>query len=136
MTVKDFQFEKWLHHVFMALKVFGIAILKNAGEQPLLKVTYHIIFTINELELPWVPNFIALEIYFIFESKFSWNEGIDTSLISNVRYLAVILIFLVVTARYLVVSAGYCSLPGGYWWLLLVAGGCCSLPLVTARSYF
>ena len=61
-----------------------------------------------------MPNFIALGIYFIFGSTFSWNEGIDTSLMSNVRYLAVILIFLVVMARYLVVSAGYSSLPGGY----------------------
>ena len=34
-------------------------------------------------------------------------------LMSNVCYLAEILIFLVVTARYLVVTAGYCSLPGG-----------------------
>ena len=61
-----------------------------------------------------MPNFIALGIYFIFGSTFSWNEGIDTSLMSNVRYLAVILIFLVVMARYLVFSAGYSSLPGGY----------------------
>ena len=44
--------------------------------------------------------------------------------------------YLVVTARYLVVTTGYCSLPGGYWWLLLVTGGYCSLPLVTARSHF
>ena len=44
---------------------------------------------------------------------------------------------MVVTARYLVVTARYCSLLGGYWWLLLVPGGyCCSLWLVTARSYF
>ena len=27
---------------------------------------------------------------------------------------------LMVTAYYLVVTVGYCSLPGGYWWLLLV----------------
>ena len=130
MTANGFQFEKWLHHLIMALKVFGIAILKNAGEQSLLKIAYHIIFTINELELLWVPNFIALGIYFIFGSKFSWNEGIDSSLMSNVGYLAVILIFLVVTARYLVVSAGYCSLPGGYWWLLLVTACYCSFLLL------
>ena len=41
-----------------------------------------------------------------------------------------------VTARYLVFTAGYYSLLGGYWWLLLVTGGYCSLPLVTARSTF
>ena len=29
-------------------------------------------------ELFWVPNFIALGIYFIFGTKYSWNEGIDT----------------------------------------------------------
>ena len=34
------------------------------------------------------------------------------------------------------VTAGFCSLPGGYWWLLLVTGGHCLLPLVTARSHF
>ena len=42
---------------------------------------------------------------------------------SNVCYLAEILIFLVVTGRYLVITAGDCSLPGGY----------CSLMVVTAR---
>ena len=49
---------------------------------------------------------------------------------SNVCYLVVILVFfggyLVVTARYLVVNARYCSLPGGYY----------SLLLVTARYYW
>ena len=39
---------------------------------------------INELDLLWVPNFIALGIYFLFETKFSWNEGIDLLLMSNV----------------------------------------------------
>ena len=52
-------------------------------------------------------------------------------LMSNVCYLAVILIFLVVTwslvtACYLVVTTGYCSLHGGYYSLLVVA----------VRSYF
>ena len=42
---------------------------------------------------------------------------------SNVCYLAVILIFLVGTTRYLVATVGYYSLPSGY----------CSLPVVTAR---
>ena len=45
---------------------------------------------------------------------------------SNVRYLAEILIFLVVTWWLLLVTQ----------WLLLVTGGYCSLPLVTARSHF
>ena len=69
---------------------------------------------IKELDLTWVPNFIALGIFFIFETKFSWNEEIVLVLMSNVCYLAGILFFLVVTTRYLVVTAGYCWLPGGY----------------------
>ena len=36
------------------------------------------IFMINELDLLWLANFIALGIYFIFGTKFSGNEGIDT----------------------------------------------------------
>ena len=69
---------------------------------------------INELDLLWVPNFIALGIHFIFGTKFFWNEGIDTCfnvecvlLDRNFDFLAG---YLVVTARYLVVSCGYCSL--------------------------
>ena len=63
-------------------------------------------------------NFIALGIYFIFRTKFSWNEGIDTCfnvecvlLVRNFDYFGG---YLVVTVRYLVVTARY-------WWLLLVA---------------
>ena len=63
-------------------------------------------------------------------------RGLILVLMSNVCYLAVILIFLVVIVRYLVVTAGYCSLPGGYWWLFLVTGGYYSLPLITGRSHF
>ena len=40
---------------------------------------------INKFDLLWVPNFIALEIYIIFGSKFSWNEVIDTCF--NVEYV-------------------------------------------------
>ena len=46
---------------------------------------------------------------------------------SNLCYLAELLIFLVVTARYLVVTAGYCALP-------VVTGGKCLLLVVTART--
>ena len=59
-------------------------------------------------------------------------RGLILVLLSNVCYLAVNVNFggyLVVTARYLMVTAGY-------WWLLLVTGGYYSLPLVTARSHF
>ena len=54
----------------------------------------------------------------------------------NVCYLAIILIFLVVTVCYPVVAAGYCSLLGSYWFLLLVTGDYCSFPLITACSHF
>ena len=73
---------------------------------------------INELDLVWVSNFIALGIYFNFGTKLSWNEGIDTYF--NVEWVLLDRIFdflggyLAVTVRYLVVTAGYC-------WLLLVA---------------
>ena len=97
-----------------------------------------IIFKINELDLLWVPNFIAMRMYFIFGTKFSWNKGIDTcqiDLMSNVCSLVVILIFfggyLVVTARYLVVTARYYSLPGARY--LVVTGGYCSLLAFTSR---
>ena len=76
----------------------------------------NIIFKINKLELLWVPNFIALGIYFIFGTKFFWNVGLILVLMSNMRYLVVILIFL----WFLVVTAHYCSLLGGYCSLLLV----------------
>ena len=83
-------------------------------------------------------NFIALEIYFIFETKFSWNEGIDTCFNVECVLLGSSFDFLgchlVVTTPYLVVTAGYCSLPGGYWWLVLVTSGYCSLLLIPTFS--
>ena len=82
-----------------------------------------------ELGLLWVPNFIAMEIYFNFGTTFSWNERIDTCFNVGCVLLGRNFDFLVVTAPYLVVTAGYCPLPGGYWCY-------CSLPLVTARSHF
>ena len=76
---------------------------------------------INELDLLWVPNFIALEIYFLFGTKFSWNEEIGTCF--NVEcalldrnsdflggYLVVTHSYLKVTSHYLVVTARYRSL--------------------------
>ena len=58
-----------------------------------------------------MSNFIALGIYFLFGTKFSWNEGIDTCfnvecvlLGRNFDFLSG---YLVVTARYLVVTTGY-----------------------------
>ena len=82
---------------------------------------------INKLDLLGVPNFIPLEIYFLFGTTFSWNEGIDTCfnvkcvlLDHNFDFLSG---YLVVTAHYLVVTPFYCS-------LLLVP----TLLLVTASS--
>ena len=80
---------------------------------------------INELDQLWVPNFIALGIYFNFGTNFSWNEGTDTCfsvecvlLDGNFDFRGG---YLVVTACYLVVTADYCFLPGGYWSLLVIA---------------
>ena len=76
-----------------------------------------------------MSNFIALEIYFIFGTNFSWNEGNGTCF--NVEWVLLGSIdffggYLVVTARCLVVTARY----------LVVTGGYCSLAPVTARSHF
>ena len=69
---------------------------------------------IKEHDLLWVPNFIALGIYFLFRTKFSWNEGIDTCfnvecvlLGRNLDFLGG---YLVVNARDVVVTTGYCAL--------------------------
>ena len=74
-----------------------------------------------------MPNLIAIGIYFLFGTKFSWNEETDTCfnvecvlLSRNFSFLGG---YLVDTARYLMITTGYCSSPGGY----------CSLPMVTAR---
>ena len=69
---------------------------------------------INKLDLIWGPNFIVLRIYFIFGTKFSWNEGIDTCF--NVecvllgRNFGFFGGYFVVNARCLVVTARYRSL--------------------------
>ena len=99
-TLKGFNFEKWLHHILMTLKVFQNS---YSGEQSLVKVAYHIIFMINELHLLWVPNFIAIGIYFLFGTKFSWNEETDTCF--NVEC--------VLLGRNFDFLGGYCSLPNG-----------------------
>ena len=71
-----------------------------------------------------MPNFIALGIYFLFGTTFSWNEETDTC---NVKFVLLGCNFdclgryLVVTACYLMVITSYHSLPGGYCSLLVVA---------------
>ena len=75
------------------------------------------------LWLTWVPNFIALGIYFIFGTKFSWNEGIDTCFNVKSVLFGCNLDFL--GGYYWSLHSGYCSLRGGY----------CLLPVVTARYH-
>ena len=100
---------------------------KIAGEQPLLKAAYHIIFMINQLHLLSVPNFIALGINFLFGTTFSWNWGIDTcvdvELLLPGRNFDSLGGYLVVTTCYLVVTD--CC-----WWLLLVTASYCSFRLL------
>ena len=137
-TLKGFSFEKWLYHILMTLKVFQNS---YSGEQSLVKVAYHIIFMINELHLLWVPNFIAIGIYFLFGTKFSWNEETDTCFNVECVLLERNFDFLGCTARYLMVTTGYCSLPCGYcslscgyWSLLVVTARYRSLLLVPTFS--
>ena len=52
-----------------------------------------------------------------------WNEGFILVLMSHVCYLAVILIFWWLLGD-------YCSLPSGYWWLLLVTARYFLFPLL------
>ena len=69
----------------------------------------NIIFMFNKLDLLWVSNFIALWVYFIFGTKFFWNEVIDSCF--NVKYVLLgrnfnfIGGYLVITARSLVITA-------------------------------
>ena len=82
---------------------------------------------INELHLLCVPNFIAIETYFLFGTKFSWNEETDTCF--NVKFLLLGRNFdflggyLVATACYLSVTTDQCS-------LLVVTARYCSFPLL------
>ena len=91
----------------------------------------NIMLMINELDLFWLANFMVMEIYFIFGTKFSWNEGIDTCF--NMKC--------VLLGRNFDFLAGYCSFFSSYylllitWWLLLVTTGYCSFPLL-ARTLF
>ena len=107
----------------MTLKVFQ----NSYSAECWWTAAYHIIFMINEIHLLWVPNFIALGIYFLFGAKFSWKEETDTCFNVECVLLDRNFDFLggnfVVTARYLMATTGYCSLRGGH----------CSLLVVTAR---
>ena len=108
------------------IKIRHIAILRpnlskyNFGSRSAIS---NIIFVINKLDLLWVPNFIALEIFFIFGTKFPWNEKIYTCF--SVECVSF--------GRNLDFLGGYCLLSSGYWWLLFVTWW---LLLVTARFHF
>ena len=65
----------------------------------------------------------SIGICFIFGTKFSWNEGIDTCF--NVKY--------VLLGRNFDILDGYCLLRSGYCWLLIVTWW---LLVVTAHSQF
>ena len=64
-----------------------------------------------------MPDFTAIGIYFLFGTKFFWNEKTDTCL--NIecvllgRNFDFLDGYLVVSVRYLSVTTGQCLLPGG-----------------------
>ena len=119
------------------IKIRHIAILRpnlskyNFGSRSAIS---NIIFMINKLDLLWVLNFIGLEIYFIFGTRFPWNEGIDTCF--NVECVLRDRFSWCLLGSYCSLSSCYCWLLLVTWWLLLVTGGYCSLPLITPRSHF
>ena len=75
-----------------------------------------------------MPNFIALGIYFLFGTKFSWNEETDTCFNVECVLLGRNFDFL---GGYCLLPSGYCSLPGVYCSLLVVTARYRSLLLVT-----
>ena len=96
-----------------SFKFLKIAVLLNAGEQPLPKVDCYILFMINEHHLLWTRSFVALRIYFLFKINFWCNEETDTCF--NVEYVLLgrnfdlLGCYLVVTACYLImITTGYC----------------------------
>ena len=94
----------------------------------------NIIFMINELDLLWLPNFIALGTYFIFEIKFFSNEGIDTCF--NVEYVLLDRNFYFpwwLLGGYCPLPCGYRSLPVGYFSLLVL--NACYRPLLLFPTF-
>ena len=119
-TLKGFNFEKWLHHILMTLKVFqnsySVECWWTAASEG--RLSYHIY--INELDLLWVLNLIALGSHFLFGIKFPWNEGINTCF--NVKC--------VLLGRNFNFLGGYILVTPRYWWLHLVTTRYYSLPLL------
>ena len=81
-----------------------------------------------------MPDFIAIGIYFLFGTKFFWNEKTDTCFNIKCVLLGCNFDYLVVSARYLSVTTGQCLLPGGYCSLLVVTAGYRLLLLVPTFS--
>ena len=78
----------------------------------------NIILMIKKLDQLWVTNFIELEIYFIFGTKFCWNEGINTCF----NFECVLL------GRNFHLLGGYLVVTAHHWWILLFAARYCSFP--------
>ena len=92
--------------------------LPNFGSRSAI---FNIIFNINKLAQLWVKNFIPLGICFIFGTKFSWNEGIDTCFnVECVLLRCGYFFFWRLLGGYCSLPNDYCSLPGGYCLLLLI----------------
>ena len=107
----------------------------NFGQDPQFPISY--LWLTNDLL--WVSNFIASGIYFIFGTKFFWNEGIDTCFYvkcvlfgRNFDFLGVCL---AVTACYLVVTACYVVVTGGDYSLLVVTARYRSFPLLVWTEF-
>ena len=96
------------------------------------------IFMINKLDLLSAPNSMALGYISFLGPEFPRMRGLIHVLMSNVCYLALILIFLVITCSYCSLSIGHCWLllvtwwviTGRYWWLLFITARFCSFPVL------
>ena len=85
-----------------------------------------------------MPNFIALGIFFIFGTKFPWNEEIFSCFNVECVLLGRNLIILVVTPRYVVVTGGYCTLlvvADRYRLLLLVPTFSMNVKIITSAPF-
>ena len=113
------------------IKIRHIAILRPNLSKLSRSDISNIIFMINELDLLWVPNFIAMRFISFLGPNFPGMRRFILVSMSNVRCLAEILIFLVVTARSLVVILVTAHLlTDYYWWFLLVTARYCLFPLL------
>ena len=92
------------------------------NSQPFLKVAYHIMFMINELDLLWMLHFIAFGIYFPFGTKFYWNEEIDICFSVECVLFCHNFDFLGSYCSLLVVTACYSSLLPVPTWLCIKPG--------------